>query len=176
MEGMISKSAIMRDLEEQIREYEGLLQKEWVSANSIHYFTKLYALKDIYNDIKDMSALFGDCTDKSNDFTAKELELGAEINDLKVRLKFAHCEIEKLTKERNELLKELNEKLKLKKCGKWIDKPYERWKAYDIRFCSSCGWSIHKSKLRKCDLKWNYCPSCGADMIGGSKTDTEEIK
>ena len=51
--------------------------------------------------------------------------------------------------------------------GRWEDKPNPQWKAYDIRYCSACGWSIHKSKLRNADLNWAYCPSCGARMDGG---------
>ena len=48
--------------------------------------------------------------------------------------------------------------------GRWEDKPNPQWRAYDIRYCSACGWSIHKSKLRKADLNWAYCPNCGAKM------------
>ncbi len=48
--------------------------------------------------------------------------------------------------------------------GKWEDKPNPQWKAYDIRYCTLCGWSIHKSKLRNADLSWRYCPNCGAKM------------
>lgn len=48
--------------------------------------------------------------------------------------------------------------------GRWEDKPNPQWRAYDIRYCSACGWSIHKSKLRKSDLNWEYCPNCGAKM------------
>lgn len=57
--------------------------------------------------------------------------------------------------------------------GKWLDNPYERWKAYDIRSCSICGWFIHKNKLRKSDLDWNYCPNCGANMKG--ETENENV-
>ena len=52
--------------------------------------------------------------------------------------------------------------------GRWEDKPNPQWRAYDIRYCSACGWSIHKSKLRNADLNWAYCPSCGARMDGGA--------
>lgn len=48
--------------------------------------------------------------------------------------------------------------------ARWEDKPNPQWRAYDIRYCSACGWSIHKSKLRNADLNWEYCPSCGAKM------------
>lgn len=48
--------------------------------------------------------------------------------------------------------------------GRWEDKPNPQWGAYDIRYCSACGWSIHKTKLRKSDLNWEYCPNCGAKM------------
>lgn len=51
--------------------------------------------------------------------------------------------------------------------ARWEDKPNPQWKAYDIRYCTACGWSIHKSKLRNSDLNWAYCPSCGARMDGG---------
>lgn len=51
-----------------------------------------------------------------------------------------------------------------RKRGEWVDKPNPQWKAYDIRHCSVCGWSIHKSKLRNTDLDWHFCPNCGADM------------
>ena len=53
--------------------------------------------------------------------------------------------------------------------AKWEDKPNPQWRAYDIRYCSACGWSIHKSKLRNADLNWAYCPSCGALMDGGEQ-------
>lgn len=52
------------------------------------------------------------------------------------------------------------------KHGHWIDKPYPNYPAHDIRYCSECGWNIHKSKLRNSDLNWSYCPNCGADMRG----------
>lgn len=52
------------------------------------------------------------------------------------------------------------------KHGHWIDKPYPNYPAHDIRYCSECGWNIHKSKLRNSDLNWNYCPNCGAKMDG----------
>ena len=48
--------------------------------------------------------------------------------------------------------------------GRWEDKPNPQWGAYDIRYCSACGWSIHKTKLRKSDLNWEYCPNCGCKM------------
>lgn len=48
--------------------------------------------------------------------------------------------------------------------GRWEDKPNPQWGAYDIRYCSACGWSIHKTKLRKSDLNWEYCPNCGTLM------------
>ena len=48
--------------------------------------------------------------------------------------------------------------------GHWIDKPYPNYPAHDIRYCSECGWNIHKSKLRNSDLNWSYCPNCGAKM------------
>ena len=48
--------------------------------------------------------------------------------------------------------------------GRWEDKPNPQWRAYDIRYCSACGWSIHKTKLRKSDLNWEYCPNCGCKM------------
>ena len=48
--------------------------------------------------------------------------------------------------------------------GRWDDKPNPQWKAYDIRYCSVCGWSIHKTKLRNADLNWHYCPNCGTLM------------
>ena len=51
--------------------------------------------------------------------------------------------------------------------GQWEDKPNPQWKAYDIRHCTVCGWSIHKTKLRNSDLNWNFCPNCGAKMYGG---------
>lgn len=62
----------------------------------------------------------------------------------------------------------LNEMLNMvtEQHGHWIDKPYPNYPAYDIRYCSECGWNIHKSKLRNSDLNWNYCPNCGADMRG----------
>lgn len=50
------------------------------------------------------------------------------------------------------------------KHGHWIDKPYPNYPAHDIRYCSECGWNIHKSKLRNSDINWNYCPHCGAKM------------
>jgi predicted RNA-binding Zn-ribbon protein involved in translation (DUF1610 family) len=50
--------------------------------------------------------------------------------------------------------------------GHWIDKPYPNYPAHDIRYCSECGWNIHKSKLRNSDLNWSYCPNCGADIRG----------
>ena len=50
------------------------------------------------------------------------------------------------------------------KHGHWIDKPYPNYPAHDIRYCSECGWNIHKSKLRNSDLNWSYCPNCGAKM------------
>lgn len=52
--------------------------------------------------------------------------------------------------------------------GRWVDKPNPQWKAYDIRYCSVCGWSIHKTKLRNSDLSWRFCPNCGAKMNGES--------
>ena len=52
------------------------------------------------------------------------------------------------------------------KHGEWIDKPYPNYPAHDIRYCSECGWNIHKSKLRNSDLNWKYCPNCGAEMRG----------
>ena len=55
--------------------------------------------------------------------------------------------------------------------GRWEDKPNPQWRAYDIRYCSACGWSIHKSKLRKADLNWAYCPNCGAIMDGGQNNE-----
>ena len=54
--------------------------------------------------------------------------------------------------------------------GRWEDKPNPQWKAYDIRYCTACGWSIHKSKLRKADLNWAYCPNCGAKMDGTERS------
>lgn len=51
--------------------------------------------------------------------------------------------------------------------GRWVDKPNPQWKAYDIRYCSVCGWSIHKTKLRNSDLSWRFCPNCGAKMTKG---------
>lgn len=48
--------------------------------------------------------------------------------------------------------------------GMWKDKPNPQWEAYDIRYCTVCDWSIHKSKLRNADLNWHYCPNCGAKM------------
>ena len=54
--------------------------------------------------------------------------------------------------------------------GRWIDKENPQWRAYEIRYCSECGWSIHKTKLRNKDLSWNYCPNCGA------KTDLEGVE
>ena len=54
--------------------------------------------------------------------------------------------------------------------GEWIDKENPQWRAYEIRYCSKCGWNIHKTKLRQADLNWNFCPNCGIkmkrDMIG----------
>ena len=55
------------------------------------------------------------------------------------------------------------------KHGHWIDKPYPNYPAHDIRYCSECGWNIHKSKLRNSDLNWNHCPNCGAMMDGGDE-------
>ena len=48
--------------------------------------------------------------------------------------------------------------------GQWEDRENPQWRAYEIRHCSVCGWSIHKTKLRNADLKWNYCPNCGCRM------------
>ena len=50
--------------------------------------------------------------------------------------------------------------------GRWEDRENPQWKAYDIRHCSVCGWSIPKTKLRQKDSHWNYCPNCGAKMDG----------
>lgn len=50
------------------------------------------------------------------------------------------------------------------KHGKWIDKENPQWRAYEIRYCSNCDWSIHKTHLRRKDSAWNYCPNCGAKM------------
>lgn len=46
----------------------------------------------------------------------------------------------------------------------WIDTKYSQWPANEIRTCSACKWSIHKSHLRAKDLEWAYCPNCGAKM------------
>ena len=58
--------------------------------------------------------------------------------------------------------------------GRWVDKPNPQWKAYDIRYCSVCGWSIHKTKLRNSDLSWRFCPNCGAKMDGERKTNAAD--
>lgn len=55
-------------------------------------------------------------------------------------------------------------KATLIKHGYWIDNPYPNYPAHDIRYCSECGWNIHKSKLRNSDLNWSYCPNCGAKI------------
>lgn len=49
--------------------------------------------------------------------------------------------------------------------GNWIDKPYPNYPAHDIRYCSECGWNIHKSKLRNSDLNWSYCPNFGMYIV-----------
>ena len=49
--------------------------------------------------------------------------------------------------------------------AEWKEKPYKRYPAYSIQYCSACGWEIHTSKLRASD-NWNYCPHCGAKMDG----------
>ena len=53
------------------------------------------------------------------------------------------------------------------KHGHWDDRENPRWRAYNIRHCSMCGWNIPKNNLRKKDMNWNYCPKCGAKMDGG---------
>lgn len=54
------------------------------------------------------------------------------------------------------------------KHGEWIDKENPQWRAYNIRYCSVCGWNIPKNNLRKKDMNWKYCPSCGAKMDGNN--------
>lgn len=55
--------------------------------------------------------------------------------------------------------------------GQWEDRENPQWRAYEIRHCSVCGWSIHKTKLRNTDLKWKYCPNCGAKLDGEDESN-----
>lgn len=114
MNGMISKSKVLKWLEIQIADCSRELKRELFAEDLVTVSERLDTLKKVYDNIKDMTPLqLADSADRAEGYTKREIETVAKNNCLTIRLNLAYAEIESLKQK-------CNEKLKAQSKQEWI--------------------------------------------------------
>lgn len=128
MNDLISKRKVMEQLEIQIADCSRQLKRDLFVEDLVTISERLDTLKEIYDDIKDMTPLqLVDSADRAEGYTKREIETAAKNNCLTIRLNFAYAEIESLRKQYNEALKA---------------KPKQEWISCDDRLPETDGYHL----------------------------------
>lgn len=125
MNGMISKSEVLKWLEIQIADCSRQLKRELFAEDLVTVSERLDTLKKVYDNIKDMTPLqFTDSADRAEGYTKREIETAVKNNCLAIRLNLAYAEIESLKRKYNEALK-AQSKQEWISCDEKLPKIYE---------------------------------------------------